>query len=293
MDLNGFRKTKRRGSIQRYRCTSCGKAFVENGGFRWKHHAKRTMIGSIHLHLIGSSLRDAAKFLSVSRWFVEYGKMIIGYAKDIKPFRTERLHMDEMSVKMRGKSFYVWASICRGSRFATAFLASDRTKKNARLLMKESPPAMNITTDGAFGYGSVIKDLKGLGYHHDHYHRCASFEDKKDNDPMERRDDPYRANTHELRGFKELYTGDLFVRLWTFYYDFIRPHSSLGRTPAEEAGLVRYYKGDDWFGRWERWVERASLSFYLAYISTVFSNSARFRRHSWSIHTKSDPAIVL
>ena len=62
--------------------------------------------------------------------------------------------------------------------------------------------------------------------------------------------------------------------MWTFYYDFIRPHSSLGRTPAEEAGLVRYHEDDDWFGRWERWVERASLSFYLAYISTVFSNSA-------------------
>ncbi len=202
--------------------------------------------------------------------------MIVGYVKDIKPFRTERLHMDEMSVKMRGKSFYVWASICRESRFATAFLASDRTKKNARLLMKESPPAINITTDGAFGYGSVIREAKGSWYYHNRYHRCASFEDKKDNDPMERRDDPYRANTHELRGFKKLATGDLFVRLWTFYYDFIRPHSSLGRTPAEEAGLVRYYKGDDWFGRWERWVERASLSFYLAYISTVFSNSALF-----------------
>ncbi len=286
MDLNGFRKTKNRGNVQRYRCTSCGKTFVENIGFRWKHHAKRTIIGSIHLHLIGSSLRDAAKFLSVSvdsvfRWFLEYGKMIIGYVKDMKPFRTERLHMDEMSVKTRGKSFYVWASICRESRFATAFLASDRTKKNARLLMKESPPAMNITTDGAFGYGSVIREAKGSWYYHNRYHRCASFEDKKDNDPMERRDDPYRANTHELRGFKELYTGDLFVRLWTFYYDFIRPHSSLGRTPAEEAGLVRYYKDDDWLGRWERWVERASLSFYLAYISTVFSNSAAIRKQKF------------
>ena len=83
------------------------------------------------------------------------------------------------------------------------------------------------------------------------------------------------VHAHELRGFKKLATGDLFVRLWTFYYDFIRPHSSLGRTPAEEAGLVRYYKDDDWFGRWERWVERASLSFYLAYISTVFGNSVR------------------
>ena len=203
--LNGFRKTKKRGNIHRYRCMSCGKTFVDDEGFKWKHHADRTIIGSIHLHLIGLSLRGTAKFLSVSvgsvsRWFMEYGKMIVKYVKEMKPFRTERLHMDEMFIKMRGKFFYIWASICSESRFATAFLASDRTKKNARLLIKESPPTINITTDGAFGHGSIIKDVKGLWYYHNRYHRCASFEDKKDNNLIERWNNSYRANTHELRG---------------------------------------------------------------------------------------------
>ena len=267
----GNRKTEKRGVVKRYFCKKCGRTFVENEGFRWKHHDKRTILGSIHTWMMGLSLRDVHDFFSVSknsvyRWFLEYGKLILGYVGNIKPFRTERLHMDEMFIHMSNTFFYVWASICREYRFTTAFLSDDRTKKNAKTLIKESPPALNMTTDGAFAYGSVIKEVKGLHYYHNHYHRCADFEDKKNNNLIERWNNSYRADTHKHRGFKKLESGDLFVRLWTFYYNFIRDHSVLGKTPAEEARLVKYYGEKTRLQRWEYWVGRATNAFYLLFI---------------------------
>ncbi len=67
----------------------------------------------------------------------------------------------------------------------------------------------------------VIREAKGLHYYHNHYYRCADFEDKKNNNLIERWNNSYRANTPKYRGFKKLKTGNLFVRLWKFYYNFI------------------------------------------------------------------------
>ncbi len=208
----GKRRTKERGKIQRYKCKTCGRTFCENDGFKWKHHSKNTIIGALELYAVGNSLRFIAQFLGIAkdtvlRWVFEYTKLLDKFLDKLRQHFTDMLHMDELFLKMRKTFFYVWASICRDTRFATIVFAPQRTTKYAELLFDESPTPLEVTTDGAFPYGTVIRKKRGTWWYHNCYHRCANFEDKKNNNLVERLNNTIRACTHKRRGYKSLNTG--------------------------------------------------------------------------------------
>ena len=65
--------------------------------------------------------------------FLEYVKKLDRYIDRFEQKMTDMLHMDELFLKERGGFDYLWASICRDTRFSVMILAlrRNRTIRNA------------------------------------------------------------------------------------------------------------------------------------------------------------------
>lgn len=243
---NGFRRTILRGKIQIYKCKKCGRFFCADQGFRWKHKSKDTIIDALELYVGGGvSLRFLAAYLNLSKnsitnWIYEYAEMICRFVERLKPPISTKLHLDELFLKMLGQFFYLWSSISAENRFATFVFSPNRRNIEAEKLIRKSPKALSMIFDGAFQYPSVIKKLFGVWWYYHHCHRCKDFEDKKNNNMIERHNNFVRSKIHQRRGFRSLKTGELQIGLLFAYYNFIREHSAIKTTPGEKAGIIDY-----------------------------------------------------
>lgn len=240
----GFRKTKERGSIQRYQCKACGRYFVPDIGFKHRHKPEKEIVETLRL-VLTQSLREVAEFKRLSKntplaWLRYYAKKIKRYLERRVPIRCDHLHMDELFLKMQDTFCYLWDSISKDTRFAFLFLAPSRTNKHALKLMQISPKPDDVTTDGAFAYGVAIRKWYGVPFFYKHYRRCASFEDKKNNNLVERLQNTLRRYLHFRRGFYNCETGNIVLDFIWIYYNYIRKHTTIGCTPAEKAGVIYY-----------------------------------------------------
>ena len=240
----GFRKTLLRSKIQRYKCCYCLRTFCEDKGFRWKNKSEDTVILCIDLYSKGLTIREVADTLELSKntvlaWLSYYSVKLSRYLLK-KPKLSLRIHLDELFLKMKDTFFYVWDSICSESRFIVMFLSCTRKKLDANLLLDLSPATLNITTDGAFAYLRPIEGKYGRDWTKDHYQRCKDFEDKKNNNLIERFQNTLRRWLHPKRGFKSLKTGNIMLNFFAVFYNFVRIHTALKCSPAEKAGLISF-----------------------------------------------------
>lgn len=187
----GFRMTKERGSIHRYKCKTCGRTYVIDDGFYHRHKSKRLILDTLHLQP-KLSYRELADHFNISKntpwaWVKYYTLKLMDFLKFRVPQSCDYLHMDELFLKMKNTFYYLWDSVSKDTRFTFWFLAPCRTREYAKRLMKLSPtPTELLITDGAFSYMRPIKEYYGLRFYYSKYHRCESFEDKKDNNLIER-----------------------------------------------------------------------------------------------------------
>lgn len=240
----GFRKTLLRSKVQRYKCKFCLRTFTEDNGFKWKHKSEDTILSCIDLYSKGLTIRETADFLEISKntvlvWISGYAMKLSKYLLKL-PKLSPRLHLDELFLKMKNTFFYVWDSICSESRFIVMFLSGTRKKLDAKLLLDLSPATLNITTDGAFAYLRPIQSKYWRDWTKDHYQRCKDFEDKKNNNLIERFQNTLRRWLHPKRGFKSLRTGNLMLNFFSIFYNFVRIHTALKCSPAEKAGLISF-----------------------------------------------------
>jgi len=148
--------------------------------------------------------------------------------------------MDELFLKMNSTFRYIWVSIDSETRFAFWFLSETRSMNDALKLMKMSPFPEKIVTDGSFSYMTPIKKYYGYRFFYNKYHQCSSFEEKKNNNIVERLNNTLRRYLHPRRGFHSVKTGNIVLLFYWIYYNFIRIHTSIGITPAEKAGVICY-----------------------------------------------------
>ncbi len=244
---HGTRSTGERGKIQRFLCKGCKRTFVANDGFKHRHKSKETIVNAIFL-ATAMSLRGIAEFMRISKntaldWLRHYSHLLYSFWKTRMPSMCDVLHMDELFLKMKGTFFYVWDSISRDTRFMSLFLSERRDSASASALMQMSPvPRDKLITDGSFSYILPVKLIYGLRFYHAKYHRCETFEDKKNNNLAERLQNTLRRYLHFRRGFKSEETGNTWMQFLWVYYNFVRGHMAIGMTPAEKAGLI------SWFG---------------------------------------------
>lgn len=243
---HGFRFTKERGKIQRFLCKECKRTFAANDGFRNRHKSKETIIKSVLL-ATKLSFVEIADFMGVSKnsvlaWLRQYSGLLYGFLKGTVPSMCDVLHMDELFLKMKGTFFYIWDSICKDTRFVSWFLSEKRDSASASALMNISPvPKEALITDGSFSYMRPVNLVYGQRFFHEKYRRCESFEDKKNNNLVERVQNTLRRYLHFKRGFNGEETGNIFMQFLWVYYNFVRKHTAIGMAPAEKAGLITWF----------------------------------------------------
>ncbi|MFH1470602.1 MAG: DDE-type integrase/transposase/recombinase [Candidatus Micrarchaeota archaeon] len=241
----GTRRTRNRGIIQRYLCKHCKRRFTHDDGFRNRHKAPDMILDVVLLWLKGLSLRQLADQFQVSKnscfaWVISYLHHVIQFWGDVKPSISVKLHLDELFLHMQNTFYYIWDSISAENRFCTLHLEPRRGSAEAEELIVDSPRPLKIVADGAFPYMTPVRKCFGTQWFHENFHQCVDFEDKKNNNIIERLQGTLRRYFHPRRGFHRLETGKELIQLYELYLNFVRKHMALGKTPAEAAGLVRY-----------------------------------------------------
>jgi len=278
----GFRKTLERGKVHKFQCLSCKRIFSENKGYKHKHKSEQTIVDAISLYATGLTLREEAEFLHLSRntilrWVHEYSILLQKFLMKKIPTFSSKLHLDELFLHMKGTFYYVWDAICAETKFACGFLSQTRRLEDADMLLGISPSPIKLVSDGAFAYITPILRRFGRQWANENYHRCADFEDKKNNNMVERLQNTLRRWLHPKRGFYSLRTGNIMLNFELVFYNFVRVHTTIKCTPAEKAGVFVYPTWiKDQKQRWRYLIERASflLDLFFRERSTVNEDGA-------------------
>ena len=143
---------------------------------------------------------------------------------------------------------WTWVGIDADTKLVLSWLASDRTLGAGRRFMQDLKTRVGehtmISTDGHVVYPQAISDV--FEPHQVDYHQIAHGTERTgelNNSYVERNNLTMRMSSRRLmrrtNGFSKKYANHVAALALNFtYYNFCRPHESLGkRTPAAAAGL--------------------------------------------------------
>ena len=135
-------------------------------------------------------------------------------------------------------------NISNETKMSTNLLVThSRTTKNAQKLFKMAKStaqkkAQTIITDGSFSYSkSVKKEFKTYKNPKPHYLYVSFKQKDSNNNIIERYHGTHKDRTKSMRGMKSLKGVQIYNKGFKNYYNFVKPHSSLGMTPAQYSGL--------------------------------------------------------
>lgn len=241
---------------QRYSCKNCGKRFVIDQFKRFKGDAK-TIALVMDLYFKGISLRKIRQHLNefygmkighvtIYRWITRFMKSMNNYVSKFKPELGDVWQADEQCVKARNKEHerriaYTWNVLDADTRFLIANQVTEvRSRDDAveafrRAERNVGKVPKTVITDAYRGYGYGIREGFSKPVEH---HRYAGLTAREQNNKIERFHNTFRERDKVMRGFKSPRTAGVMAEGFKTYYNFLRPHTSLGSlTPAQRAGI--------------------------------------------------------
>ncbi|MFW6026134.1 MAG: DDE-type integrase/transposase/recombinase [Candidatus Woesearchaeota archaeon] len=251
----GFRHTKKRGKIQRYECKECGKAFIEDNGFKKMKNNPKKVTLCLDLFFKGMSLRKIKRHLqafypensshvSVWKWVIKYSNMISKFTNTLKFNPISNTELDEMEYT-KGEEGWFIDSIDTETRFMVASnFVKERSQKEIKDILrsikeKTESKVNTITTDGLTAYTNIVKKSFGYNRHKRKYnikHRVKNASKGEGfNHKVERLHNSIRERTKIFRGFGAEYSAKAIMKGWSIYYNFIRKHQAIGKCPYELA----------------------------------------------------------
>lgn len=247
----------RSGPLQRYCCKRCGIKFAGKTAFRGMKNKATAIIAALDLYYRGLSLRQISEHLEASHrvnvthgtvyhWIKKYVELVNQHVKSLRMETSERWHADETIVRVSGKHLMLWALLDAETRLLIAtHISQGRGEEDAYVLLKkgleksENGPS-EFVTDGLPSYGAALgKISKSMGRNHQLIHLHGSLTEALNN-KMERFCGTVKARTKPMGGFGTKESTERFAEGFEAYYNFIKPHRSLGgKTPAQAAGLSK------------------------------------------------------
>ena len=254
----GMRNNKS-GSKQRHRCLDCGATFVLDPAKGIKGNARIVCL-VLDMYYKGNSLRDIQDTLyknfglrlhheTVRRWINRFMAKINDYTANLKPQTSERIHIDEQAVKVKGVNEWCWNVLDNKTRF---LLANQITKKrfieDARSIIQKAKPYLSqkpteIATDKGQFYKKAIRKEFMQGWHKIHSLNAPDetllhATSKMDNQIIERYHGTFRERDKVIRGQKNEKGAERYIENWKTYYNYIKPHMTFnGLTPSQVAGI--------------------------------------------------------
>lgn len=256
--------------LQRYLCKDCGKRFSINIGFEGMRATPQIITSAMQLYFTGESLRNVQKFLrlqgvnishvAVYKWINKYVSLMEKYLEQIKPNVSGIWRTDELYLKVKGNTKYLFALMDDETRFWIAQQVSD--KKNTsdiQPLFKQGKevagkrPAVLISDGAPNFHVAYKKELFTIRNPRTKHIKDIRFQGTVHNNKMERLNGEVRDREKVMRGLKKVDTPILTG--YQIYHNYMRPHEGLnGKTPAEACGII--IEGEN---KWKTLIENMSV----------------------------------
>ena len=178
--------------------------------------------------------------VSVAKWCVKFAPLFHSLSLSFLPlmdFNSDEWHADETVVKIKGKKYYLWFVIDAETRFILGFYLSDRSSLSANAVMNKVKPLgapNSIVTDKLPAYEVAVKTHFPKAKHI----QVEDFTDDISNNVIESFNKTFKAWYNTKYGFDTYLNANALIAVFIYFYNFLRPHSSLNNlTPAQVAGL--------------------------------------------------------
>lgn len=181
--------------------------------------------------------------VTVSKWAIKFAAIFSA----ISELRTAKLnfsdsdewHCDETYVNINGKNYFLWFVLDSETRFVLDFnLSPSRGSDAAHSILsncykKFGSPRSSIVSDSYRAYVQPVS----LFFNNVRHIRVDDFHDWISNNLIESFHGQFKAWYKPKRGFNDFKCANKLIAMYVFFYNFLRPHTSLsGLTPAQVAG---------------------------------------------------------
>jgi putative transposase len=249
----GFRKAKNN-NIQRFYCNDCKKWFTFNVGFEKMRASPQVITSAMQLYFTGESLRNVTKFLrlqgveishvAVYKWIKKYVGLMEQYLEKIPPKVSDTWRADEMYLKVKGNTKYLYAMMDDETRFWIAQqVSSEKNTATVRPMFKKAKEYAGkrpdvLITDGAINFQDAFnKEYWTMKNPRPLHVRHITIKGDRNNNKMERLNNEIRDREKTFRGLKKMDTP--IIEGYRIYHNYVRPHMALeGKTPADMAGIM-------------------------------------------------------
>jgi transposase-like protein len=237
-------------------CKVCERKFVDNDALP----GMRTPTDQVGLALLafydGASLSDIRRQLeqqygndpsdpAVYGWITRFSQVAIDKTKNLKPNVGDVWVADETVLQIAGRNIWFWDVMDSKTRYLLAsHMSGSRSSNDAEILMRDAAKRAGkspkvVITDKLLAYIDGIERAFGSDTSHI---QSKGFSVQPNTNLIERLHGSIKDRTKVMRGLKSIPSAYLFMDGWATHYNFIRKHGSLGKTPAEKAGIVSPFK---------------------------------------------------
>ena len=236
-----------------YRCSSCGHKFSGNGSFPCMRVKHQVIVTALDLYFEGLSVRKVQKQIeniygvrvsqvTVWKWIMKYARLVSEFIQRLRPVLSEKWHVDETVIRAGGEQRWFWEVIDRETRFLVAtHLSGERTIDEVVELFRKGLDTAKarpkqLVVDGLWAYVGGYKEVFYSRYKAERVEpvRNAGIRAREKNNLVERLHGTLKDRLKTARGLK---TAGTLLTGWAIHYNYVRKHQSIGKTPAQAAGL--------------------------------------------------------
>jgi transposase-like protein len=256
----GIRHNKS-GNIQRFKCKECNHKWSDNLGFAKAKVDSKIITVALDLYFKGISLRKVADHIklfhgisisnvAVLGWIRKFGEVVAPYVDSLIPKDVSGVyHVDEMVVHVRkeqidkGHYQWLWNMMDNTTKFWISSKVSQRREvEDARVVFQDAkrktPKPIAIVHDGLHSYNEAYwKEYYEMEGKRVQNIRSISVRHNGLNQTVERLNGIFRDREVVMRGMDHKESAQKLIDAYRIHYNFIRNHGSIGKTPAEQAGI--------------------------------------------------------
>ena len=254
----GYRKTLKRGKIQKYRCLQCKKYFTNDDGFFRMRNNPKIITMSIDMYLSNLSSRKMMNMLkrhfreqldhkTILDWVRRYAMKVNKYVENLGYNLGNSFYADETEINRSGNWDRFWVCVDWNTRLITGVhysLGSGTIEEAICFLQKavNKGKPKYIQTDSAKFYPKAFHKLfysNKLGIKGDLVvkHKIHNvYKTKIHNYKIETVFMKIKDRVHDFRGLKALWSAPIMMTGLVIQHNFIENHTTTRKVPCSLAG---------------------------------------------------------
>jgi putative transposase len=240
------------GGVQYWWCKDCKRKFADNDALPEMKTPIMQIGATLSMYYRGMSIDEIRQHLdqqynncpsssTVYNWITRFTDEAVAKVRACKPNVGYVWIADETIITIGGKKVWFWDIIDIKTRFLLAsHMSFSRTVEHAKSLVEKAAYRAGklpkvIITDKLYAYLDGIEMAFGADTQHV---QSKGFSVQPNTNMIERFHGSIKSRTKVMRGLKTPDTALTILDGWLVFYNYFRPHESLGdKTPAEKAGI--------------------------------------------------------